>query len=49
MKALVRLAFWMIVLAIVFQAVTHDPQGARATVGDVGRALTGFVSWITHR
>jgi hypothetical protein len=48
-KALIRVAFWVVVLAIVFQAVTGDPEGAKATVGDIGTALSQLVSWLADR
>jgi hypothetical protein len=48
-KTLVKVAFWVIVVSIVWQAVTGDPEGAKATVGEIGQAFIGLVQWIADR
>jgi hypothetical protein len=48
-KGLIRLAFWVIIIAIAWQAITKDPQGAKATVAAVFDAFGQFVGWLIHR
>jgi hypothetical protein len=48
-KGLIRLAFWVVIIAIAWQAITKDPQGAKAAVADVLDGIARLTAWLLHR
>jgi hypothetical protein len=48
-KGLIRLAFWVVIIAIAWQAITKDPQGAKAAVADVVDGIGRLAGWLIHR